>query len=163
MSKQFVDDYVKFVREHGYMSKVERDAHRVKQSAEVFTPTTIVQEILSWYPDQAFDENQEFIDKACGDGQFLVEVVVKKLEMGKYSFEEILQQTYGIDIMPDNVEACRKRLAGPKPSDAVKTILSRNIVCANALDAKHVGWKDIGYMWDDSKVKHKKEVESFFV
>ena len=33
---------------------------------------------------------------------------------------------------------------------------------ANFLDPKHVGWKEVGYMWDDKKAKHAKEVDSFF-
>ena len=31
------------------------------------------------------------------------------------------------------------------------TVLKHNIVCANALDANHNGWNDVGYMWEGKK------------
>jgi hypothetical protein len=39
-------EYIIHVRNRGYMSGVERDRHRVKQTAEVFTPTPLVIEML---------------------------------------------------------------------------------------------------------------------
>lgn len=146
MSKQFVNKYIKFVRGSKYMDGVERDNTRIKESAEIFTPTPIVKEILDWYSPETFSENQEFVDIACGDGQFLIEIVIKKLEMG-LNLEEILKQTYGSDIMIDNVVKCRQRLAGPNPPENLIKILETQIVCANALDTNHDGWKSVGYMW----------------
>ena len=147
MSKQFVNKYIKFVRGSKYMDGVERDNTRVKESAEIFTPTPIVKEILTWYSPKTFSENQEFVDIACGDGQFLVEIVIKKLELG-INLEEILKQTYGSDIMMDNVVKCRQRLAGPNPSEYITKILENQIVWANALDPNHKGWESVGYMWE---------------
>jgi hypothetical protein len=40
---------------------------------------------------------------------------------------------YGVDIMFDNVEICKKRLAGPNPTPEILEILERNIVCHDAL------------------------------
>ena len=152
MSNLFVNNYTKFVRGFAYMSGIDRDDKRVKKSAEVFTPTPVVNQILGWYDHKAFSENQEFVDIACGDGQFLVEIVIKKLTMG-ISLKDCLQQTYGSDIMIDNVNKCRQRLAGPNPSDDIKKILNHNIICADALDPKHKGWQKEGYMWEGKKTE----------
>jgi hypothetical protein len=116
------------------MSGVERDNLRIKQTAEVFTPTPLVQEMLDRLPQEVFtDPSKTFLDNSCGDGQFLSEVVIRKMEMSGCTLEEALSTTFGVDIMSDNVEMCRRRLAGPTPSPEILAILERNIVCADGL------------------------------
>ena len=44
-----------------------------------------------------------------------------------------LSTTYGVELMKDNVELCKKKLAGPKPSKKILEILEKNIVCHDAL------------------------------
>ncbi len=41
-----MNEYINHTRNREYMSGVERDKLRIKQTAEVFTPTLMVQEIL---------------------------------------------------------------------------------------------------------------------
>jgi hypothetical protein len=100
-----------------------------------------------------------FLEPACGDGNFLAEVLSRKLAVvksryGKSLFDyeryAVLAVTsiYGVDILPDNAEECRQRLfsiwdksyttnAKDKVSercrDAVRYILRRNILCGDAL------------------------------
>ena len=63
------------------MSGVDRDKARTRQSGEVFTPTPLVQEILNQIPIEQFqDPSKTFLDPSCGDGQFLSEVLIKKME-----------------------------------------------------------------------------------
>jgi hypothetical protein len=119
------------------MSGVERDNLRIKQTAEVFTPTTLVQEMLDKleYEDSTLfsDPTKTFIDNSCGDGQFLSEVVIRKMERSGCSLEQALSTTYGVELMADNVIECKKRLAGPEPTERIMEILNKNIVCHDAL------------------------------
>lgn len=119
------------------MSGIERDKLRVKQTAEVFTPTKLVQEMLDKLEEQDptlfTDPNKTFLDNSCGDGQFLTEVVIRKMERYGCSLEQALRTTYGVELMPDNVELCRERLAGPNPTPEILEIVNKNIVCADAL------------------------------
>jgi type I restriction-modification system DNA methylase subunit len=63
------------------MSGIERDKLRVKETAEVFTPTTLVQEMLDNLPLELFEDyTKTFLDLSCGDGQFLSEVIIRKME-----------------------------------------------------------------------------------
>ena len=41
-----INEYINHSRNHSYMSGIERDILRVKETAEVFTPTQLVQEML---------------------------------------------------------------------------------------------------------------------
>ncbi len=126
--------YIEHVRNHSYMSGVERDRLRVKATAEVFTPTWLVQEMLDELPKEEFeDKTKTFIDPTCGDGQFLSEVIIRKMENGS-TLEEALSTTYGVDIMEDNIELTKRRLGGPNPTEEVKKLLDKNIVCADALE-----------------------------
>ena len=129
--------YKKYVRDRVYMSGVERDKLRIKQTAEVFTPTELVQEMLDKLEEQDptlfSDPNKTFLDNSCGDGQFLSEVVIRKMERSGCSLEQALRTTYGVELMEDNVIECRKRLAGPNPTREILDILETNIVCHDAL------------------------------
>lgn len=119
------------------MSGVERDKLRIKQTAEVFTPTPLVQEMLDKLeesdPTLFSDPTKTFLDNSCGDGQFLSEVVIRKMEKSGCSLEQALKTTYGVELMEDNVIECRKRLAGPNPTPEILEIVNRNIVCHDAL------------------------------
>src|SRR5690606_16493546 len=110
--------------------------------------------------------NATFLEPACGDGNFLAEIITRKLDLisknkkpnykkDQPAYEKAMLlaagSIYGIDIMPDNVDECVSRLYKiiiDKYEKTFKTtflkdvehcihfILSRNIVCGNALDMK---------------------------
>ena len=94
------------------MSQIERDEQRIRATAEHFTPTELVQKMLDSLPKELFiDPTKTFIDPACGDGQFLGEVLIRKLE-NEIDLNVALDTLYGVDIMRDNVDLCKKRLGG---------------------------------------------------
>ncbi len=110
---------------------VVRDALRTKRTGEVFTPTALVQEMLEKIPAVQFaDATKTFLDPSCGNGQFLSEVLIRKLENG-IDFATALGSIYGIDIMQDNVESCRDRLLCGL--EQYRHIVEKNIVCADFL------------------------------
>jgi hypothetical protein len=132
-----MNNYVFYVRNREYMSGVERDKLRIKQTAEVFTPTLLVQEMLDKLEEQDptlfSDHTKTFLDNSCGDGQFLSEVIIRKMERSGCDLLQALSTTYGVEFMEDNVIECRKRLAGPSPTPEILEILEKNIVCHDAL------------------------------
>jgi type I restriction-modification system DNA methylase subunit len=76
------------------------------------------------------DTTQTFIDPACGDGQFLSEVLIRKMENG-IDFETALSTIYGVDLMQDNVDLCRERLLCGR--EELRHIVEKNIVCEDGL------------------------------
>lgn len=126
-----LDKIIDHIRNRTYMSGVDRDRARVKATGEVFTPTPLVQEILDRLDPSLFqDSAKTFLDPSCGDGQFLGEVLIRKLENGS-TFEQALSTIYGVDLMPDNVAECRRRLLCGRTD--LEHIVRRNIVCHDAL------------------------------
>ena len=126
-----LNDVIDHVRNRSYMGGVERDKLRVKATGEVFTPTPLVQEILDNISlDQFTDPTKTFLDNSCGDGQFLGEVLIRKMENGS-TFEESLNTIYGVDIMIDNVDLCRERLLCGQ--NHLRHIVEKNIQCRDGL------------------------------
>ena len=83
------------------MSGVERDQARVKATGEVFTPTPLVGEVLDQLPQDLFsDPDKTFLDNSCGDGQFLGEVLIRKIENGS-TF--VLPGTHKVTKFPSNM------------------------------------------------------------
>lgn len=129
--RRTLDDAIGHLRNRTYMGGVERDAARIKARSEVFTPTPLVNEMLDRLPQEIWDDpTKTFLDPACGDGQFLSEVLIRKLAAG-HDFEQALSTIYGVDIMEDNVGLCRTRLLCGR--EKLKHIVTRNIVCHDGL------------------------------
>jgi hypothetical protein len=126
-----INDVIDHIRNRSYMGGIDRDQLRVKATGEVFTPTPLVQEILDKISlDQFTDPSKTFLDNSCGDGQFLGEVLIRKMENGS-SFEEALSTIYGVDLMIDNVDLCRERLLCGQ--EHLRHIVEKNIQCRDGL------------------------------
>ena len=97
---------------HVYMSRIERDKQRIQSTAEIFTPTDLVLEMIERTGVERLGAGKTVLDPACGDGQFLMAVKCVKVYMHQMSEQEALQDIYGVDIMRDNVDLCKKRLGG---------------------------------------------------
>lgn len=133
-------DIINHIRNRDYMSGVDRDHNRVKATGEVFTPTPLVEEILNQFPQELFkDISKTFLDNSCGDGQFLGEILIRKLEklvdennaVTNEQFEKALSTVYGVDLMIDNVDECRKRLLCGR--NDLHDIVEQNIYQADGL------------------------------
>lgn len=121
-------DYVRF----GYQNKSqEKTIERIKSRGEFFTDSLVVNDIyetlIAIYSKEKILE-QDAIDPFCGDGQFLSELLLKKLNHG-IDIKTTLNQIHGVDIEPDNVETCRQRLSFGD-SELYK-ITEQNIICSD--------------------------------
>ena len=129
-----------------------RDKERVNQTGEIFTPTPLVNEILNKLsPDVFIDHTKTFCDPACGDGQFLVEVLIRKLNNGSSAWQAA-SAIYGVDLMEDNVKLCKKRISkilsehaikhegARELAGGIKKAIRKNIVCSDAFDWDFERW-----------------------
>ena len=128
---------------------INRTTDRIKQTGEVFTPLPLVDEILDKLPEEVWtDPSKTFIDNSCGDGNFLVRVLARKLKYHPTKLFEAVSTIYGVDLMPDNINQCRERLFGELFKHARETnqnktfldrgddiweIITQNVVCHDAL------------------------------
>ena len=91
---------------------IHRSSDRIKSTGEVFTPSELVISLLKSLPIDRFAPKFTFLDPACGDGQFLMGVKLFKMYFHNMSEKKSLEDIYGVDIMRDNVDLCKKRLGG---------------------------------------------------
>jgi len=87
----------------------EKRKARAKKTAEVFTPDFLVNQMLDKLPVEVWTKGKTFCDPACGNGNFLVHVLWRKISKGHNPLDA-LQSIYGVDIMQDNIRECRLRL-----------------------------------------------------
>jgi SAM-dependent methyltransferase len=137
---------------------------RVADHGEVYTSPREVNAMLDLVKQETERIESRFLEPACGNGNFLIEILARKLakvasRYGKSSLEyeryaiSAIASLYGIDIQEDNVLECRNRLCnyfttqyidhfGLFPNDdlpnTVKYILDRNIVWGDALTLQTV-------------------------
>jgi hypothetical protein len=102
------------------MSLIKSKA-RVADHGEVFTPAWLVEAMLDLVKGETERIDSRFLEPACGDGNFLVPVLRRKLaavelKYGKSDFERRhyallgLMCVYGIELLPDNIVECRAHL-----------------------------------------------------
>lgn len=156
----------------------EKRNKRKKQTAEVFTPKFLVQDMLNKIPDDFWiDPHKTLLEPACGDGNFLEEIYLKKLKYN-HPIHLIVKNVYALDIMNDNLKIARKRLIDIVITELKKKNLDKktyakqltelcSIICYNikktddTLKEDFDSWKS----WDEenSEVKMKLRKETLNV
>ena len=83
---------------------------RVRDHGEVFTPPHIVKEMISLVPDYVWsDPSKIMLEPSCGTGNFVVEMIRKKISSGCTPLQAI-ETTFAVDILMDNVSTTRRRI-----------------------------------------------------
>ena len=68
--------------------KIIKSKQRVKDFAEVFTHTHIVKDMCDLIPEEVWNNIEStFLEPACGNGNFLVEIYERKLKLCKDELE----------------------------------------------------------------------------
>jgi hypothetical protein len=121
---------------------------RVKQNEEVFTPDSLVQQMLDKLTEVQWDATKTFADPACGNGNFLVAILQRKIN-NKHDPIAALSSIYGCDIMHDNIIECRYRLL------CIVDEVSR-------INSKHVDIVRQNIVWLDTNVLPKGSLDYDF-
>jgi len=138
---------------------------RVTDYGEVYTSQREVNAMLNLVSQETERIESRFLEPACGTGNFLAEVLERKLQVVRMRYGRVqleyernavlaISSIYGIDILEDNIQECRDRLfnifnqeytelfagsANDQCREALRYILSRNIIHGDALTLKTVG------------------------
>lgn len=128
------------------MSRQIKSKERVSKFAEVFTAKREVEAMCNLIPSEIWENiGSTFLEPACGNGNFLVEILERKLNRCENVEQGLtaLKSVYGIDIQQDNVEESKLRLFDifirhfPKAPAITgleaAAILDNNIICGDSL------------------------------
>jgi SAM-dependent methyltransferase len=147
------------------MEEQVKSKQRVADHGEVLTGKREVNAMLDLVKSETERIDSRFLEPACGTGNFLTEILERKLRVveARYGKSQLdyeryailaVSSIYGIDILEDNVQQCRQRLFGifdlnylrlfkNKTNDncreSVRYILERNIIHGDALSLKTIG------------------------
>lgn len=155
-SRHLVDESATVPPEKHIVSK-----ERVANHGEVYTPQRLVDAMVDLVGHEAERIDARFLEPACGTGNFLSEILRRKLSVvrSRYKKSQVeyeryailaISSIYGIDILEDNVLECRRRLLDLFVGycdwlfreECVRTadfILGRNITWGDALKLTTVG------------------------
>ncbi len=144
-----------------------KSKQRVADHGEVFTPAWMVEAMLDLVKDESERIDSRFLEPACGSGNFLVQVLRRKLaaverKFGRSDFERRhyalfgLMCIYGIELLADNIAECRTNMLevlaeylGLEGSDdlfrAAFHVLSVNLVHGDALTMRTSGGAPIRF------------------
>jgi len=137
-----------------------KSRQRIADHGEVFTAEREVNAMLDLVKQETERIESRFLEPACGDGNFLVEVLSRKLAVvnRRYGNSQTqweryaviaISSIYGVDILEDNAIECRKRLLNifldkyaslydgrckDECRRSASFIINRNILWGNALD-----------------------------
>ena len=142
------------------MSDQVKSKKRVADHGEVFTSEREVNDMLDLVKQETERIDSRFLEPACGTGNFLVEILNRKLKIVKDRYKKsqiefernaiiAISSIYGVDILQDNAIECRDRLfeifeviytrlyktdCKEDCRASVKFLLNRNILWGDALD-----------------------------
>lgn len=140
---------------HSEPEGLVKSRKRVVDHGEVFTPSWLVENMINSVKVESERIDSRFLEPACGSGNFLKPVFVRKLatvqtRYGKSEFEKkhhalfALMCVYGIELLKDNAEECREGLlqifadflkikSGESWYEAGRKVLEVNILQGDAL------------------------------
>lgn len=154
-------------------TRLTKTKQRIADHGEVFTPPWMVEAMLNQVKEESERIDSRFLEPACGDGNFLVQVLKRKLatvelKYGKSEFEKRhyalfgLMCIYGVELLPDNIAECRQNLLDifteyldltPEEElhKAAKYVLSQNLVHGDAMkmrshDGQAITFSEWGYL-----------------
>lgn len=143
-------------------NKQTKSKKRVTDHGEVFTGEREVNAMLDLVKQETGRIDSRFFEPACGDGNFLAEILRRKLTVVKDRYSKCLSDyekyavvaiasIYGVDLLQDNVNDCRSRLfhiwnseytfvcqkeTSNECRESVRFVLRHNILCGDALTLK---------------------------
>ena len=161
------NNYELFCKVGLLMDQQIKSKQRVTDHGEVFTAAREVNAMLDLVKQETERIDSTFLEPACGTGNFLVEILRRKLAVVKKNYYprrgscddyelqamKAVMSIYGVDLLQDNVDACQERLfetfdaeykatckSGCKDAyrEVVRYVLTQNILCGNALSMMKV-------------------------
>jgi hypothetical protein len=140
--------------------KQVKSKKRVADHGEVFTNDREVNAMLDLVKHETERIDSRFLEPACGNGNFLAEVLRRKLKVvdQRYGNNQMdweryaviaVSSIYGVDILEDNAKECRERLytifddfytalfkdkCKEECRRSIRFLLDRNILWGDALD-----------------------------
>lgn len=118
---------------------------------EFFTPSSLVSKMCDKIPSTDWSNpTKTFLEPCFGNGNFLVEIIRRRIVDYSIYWKVVLNNLYGVELMPDNVQEAKDRIIELLKSLKVdfneqeaRDIMDKNLVCSDFFKWDFENWRPI--------------------
>ena len=120
-------------------------------SQEFFTPSSLVSKMCDKIPPTDWSNpTKTFLEPCFGNGNFLVEIIRRRIVDYSIDWKTVLNNLYGVELMPDNVQEAKdriiellKKLNIDFNEQEARDIMNHNLVCSDFFKWDFENWRPI--------------------
>ena len=120
-------------------------------TSEFFTPSSLVSKMCDKIPSTDWsDPTKTFLEPCFGNGNFLVEIIRRRIVDYSIDWKIVLDNLYGVELMPDNVQEAKdriiellKKLNIDFNEQEARDIMNHNLVCSDFFKWDFENWRPI--------------------
>ena len=120
-------------------------------SQEYFTPSSLVSKMCDKIPSTDWSNPAKtFLEPCFGNGNFLVEIIRRRIVDYSIDWKIVLNNLYGVELMPDNVQEAKDRIIELLKSlniefneQEARDIMNHNLVCSDFFKWDFENWRPI--------------------
>ena len=118
---------------------------------EFFTPNSLVSKMCDKIPSTDWSNpTKTFLEPCFGNGNFLVEIIRRRIVDYSIDWKIVLNNLYGVELMPDNVQEAKDRIIELLKSlnidfneQEARDIMDKNLVCSDFFKWDFENWRPI--------------------
>ena len=120
-------------------------------SQEFFTPSSLVSKMCDKIPPTDWSNpTKTFLEPCFGNGNFLVEIIRRRIVDYSIDWKIVLNNLYGVELMPDNVQEAKDRIIELLKNlnidfneQEARDIMNHNLVCSDFFKWDFENWRPI--------------------
>ena len=118
---------------------------------EFFTPSSLVSKMCDKIPSTDWSNPAKtFLEPCFGNGNFLVEIIRRRIVDYSIDWKIVLNNLYGVELMSDNVQEAKDRIIELLKSlnidfneQEARDIMNHNLVCSDFFKWDFENWRPI--------------------
>lgn len=120
-------------------------------TSEFFTPGSLVSKMCDKIPSTDWSNpTKTFLEPCFGNGNFLVEIIRRRIVDYSIDWKIVLNNLYGVELMSDNVQEAKDRIIELLNSlnidfneQEARDIMNHNLVCSDFFKWDFENWRPI--------------------
>ena len=118
---------------------------------EFFTPSSLVSKMCDKIPSTDWSNpTKTFLEPCFGNGNFLVEIIRRRIVDYSIDWKIVLNNLYGVELMSDNVQEAKDRIIELLKNlkidfneQEARDIMNHNLVCSDFFKWDFENWRPI--------------------
>ena len=138
--------------ENSYATDIRKSRRKGRGgSQEFFTPSSLVSKMCDKIPFTDWSNpTKTFLEPCFGNGNFLVEIIRRRIVDYSIDWKIVLNNLYGVELMSDNVQEAKDRIIELLKSlnidfneQEARDIMNHNLVCSDFFKWDFENWRPI--------------------